>query len=317
MAEDFIDKLVEEVINDKLKEDLTEEELGKLFDENRLGKAYKDLIKRVADDGVKTIESIMFEKVLEERAYSDEFVARQNQKWGKAFVASEAMYICILESAESYNEYVRENHGEEESYLYLALRNIHGRALQIYLEILCLNKNGFADGAYARWRSLYEMSVTSAFIKKYGEEIAKAFVESADKEDRYEWARKAECLMDNKRKYITFADIQRNCELATKEWKKEYAFVNQLVHASPQGTMYRLGDKGGSRVIAVGQSDWGMSISAMHSAISLSQITADFFTVFHHGDSLAAMLTFHNWVERIVSYYKEVEVNCFGGQAEN
>ena len=57
----------------------------------------------------------------------------------------------------------------------------------------------------------------------------------------YEWAREADCFKDYNKKYITFSAIQDNCEIATKEWKKEYNFVNQLVHASPQGTMYRLG----------------------------------------------------------------------------
>ena len=101
--------------------------------------------------------------------------------------------------------------------------------VQIYLEVVCLNKNGFADGAYAKWRSLYELSIIATFIK------------AANTEDRYEWAREADCFKDYNKKYITFSAIQDNCEIATKEWKKEYNFVNQLVHASPQGTMYRLG----------------------------------------------------------------------------
>mgnify|MGYP007003805305 CR=1 FL=1 len=113
--------------------------------------------------------------------------------------------------------------------------------VQIYLEVVCLNKNGFADGAYAKWRSLYELSIIATFIKKYGENVAKAFIKSANTEDRYEWAREADCFKDYNKKYITFSAIQDNCEIATKEWKKEYNFVNQLVHASPQGTMYRLG----------------------------------------------------------------------------
>lgn len=312
MSEDFTDQIivdaVQTVLKNKIRDGMSEEEIDQFFAEESFGKKYADIINMIADDSVKTIEAIMFEKVLEERANTDEFIARQNQRWGKAFVASEAMYICILESAEEYSKYVLEHYKDEKSSLYPVLRYIHGRAMQIYLEILCLNKNGFADAAYARWRSLYELSITSAFIKRYGEVVAKAFLHSADTEDRYEWARQADCFKNFKGKYVRFADIQRNCELATDEWKKEYTFVNQLVHASPQGTMYRLGCKTND-VLLVGRSDWGMAISAMHAAISLSQITSDFFSVFHHGDSLAALLTFHKWVEKIVAYYKEVEDN--------
>lgn len=313
MSEDFTDQIiidtVQTVLNEKIKDGMSEK-INEFFTKESFGKKYADIINMIANVSVKTIDAIMFEKVLEERANTDEFIARQNQKWGNAFVASEAMYICVLESAEEYNTFVMEHYKDEKGYLYPVLRYIHGRAMQIYLEILCLNKNGFADVAYARWCSLYELSITSAFIKQYGEVVANAFLKSADTEDRYEWARKADCFKNFKGKYVRFADIQRNCGLATNEWKKEYDFVNQLVHASPQGTMYRLGSKTND-VLLVGRSDCGMSISAMHSAISLSQITSDFFSVFHHGDSLAAILTFHKWVEKIAACYKKVENNCF------
>jgi hypothetical protein len=307
---DMVKKIYLDLLQEKAVEGLTEEELKKLMNPENIKKVYKETIEMIASSSVKTIEQIMYEKVQVERAYVDEFLARQNQKWGKAFVASDALYICVLESAETYSAYVNEIHGEEVSFLYHALRNIHGRALQVYLEIICLIKNGFADGAYARWRSLYELSVISSFISENGELVAKAFVESADTNDRYEWARTAKCLKNYKKPYITFSLIQSNCELATKEWKKEYDFVNQLVHASPQGTMYRLGADT-SITLPVGRTDMEMGISAIHSAISLVQITADYFTVFTHGDSLVAMLTFHKWVSTVVEYYKTVKENCF------
>lgn len=314
MAEDFIREIAESAINETVSEAIekgcSEEEVEKLLRPENISKANKDLLEKASNDSVDVIESIMYEKVFDDRTFSDEFLARQNQKWGKAFVVSEVMYLCVLESAETYNEYVKEVHKGEKSFLYHALRIIHGRAMQIYLEIVCLNKNGFADGAYARWRSLYELSIISAFIFKYGEEVAESFIKSADTDDRYEWARVADCFKSYKKKYVTFSAIQSNCELATKEWQKEYGFVNQLVHASPQGTVYRLGGDT-SKAIPVGQSDWGMSISAIHSAISLSEITSDFFSVFPHGDSMVAMVTFHKWVEKISQYYKEVEEECF------
>ena len=39
--------------------------------------------------------------------------------------------------------------------------HIHGRALQQFLEIIILMKNGFADGAYASWRSVFELIITN------------------------------------------------------------------------------------------------------------------------------------------------------------
>ena len=306
LMHDIMEQVIEEFVFEEVSNGISEEKLDERLSQDAILKAYKGLVEQASNDSIKTIENIMYEKVLEERACADIFLARQNQKWCKAFVASDAMYICVLESAELYTEYVNEVYSQEISQLFHALRYIHGRALQIYLEITCLNKNGFADGAYARWRSLYELSIMSAFIKKYGENVAKAFIKSANTDDRYEWAREADCFKNYNKKYITFSAIQDNCELATKEWKKEYSFVNQLVHASPQGTMYRLGGDT-SYSLPVGRTDFGMTISAVHSAISLSQITADFFTVYSHDDSILAMVTFHKWIEKIIEYYKEVE----------
>lgn len=317
MAEDFIKDTVataiKNVIQEKLENGASEEEINKILDSSFVSGVMSEVIKETADDSVAFIEENMYEKVLEERYYVDEFLARQNQKWGKAFVASDAMYICVLESAKIYSDYVKEKYSGEISYMYHALRFIHARALQIYLEIVCLNKNGFADGAYARWRSMYELSVVSAFIKKYGEEVAKSFIEAADTDDRYEWARTAICFENYpSNRHVTFSAIQNNCELATKEWKAEYDFVNKLVHASPQGTLYRLG---GDTAVALpaGRTDWGMSISAIHSAISLAIITADFFSLYTHGDSVVAMVTFQKWIDKIKDYYRATETECFSG----
>lgn len=310
MAEDFVyelfEKTMKDVILEKIEKGVSEEQLEELISQENVSNTYKTLVEQISDDSVETIESIMYEKVLEERAYTDEFLAKQNQKWGKAFVASVILYICVLESAEAYRDYVNEVHGQEVSFLYNALANIHGRALQIYLEIMCLNKNGFADGAYARWRSLYELSVIATFISKYGEKVAEAFVKSANTEDVREWARAAECFKNYPiKKKISFNAIQSKCGLETKEWRKEYTFVNKLVHASSQGTMYRLGADT-SKAIPVGRSDSGMAISAVHSAMSLVQITANFFTVFSHGDSTMAILVFRKWIDKIIEYYERV-----------
>ena len=313
-AEDWFDGMFTEVLGEIIKKEqengTSDEMILKILQEKPLAQLYSRTADGASDAFLESMEEIMYEKVFENRALDGEFMAKQEQKWGRVFVAAEAMYLYVLESVESYVEFLNENFGSEISFIYHALRNIHARSMQVFLEILTLNKNGFADGAYARWRSLYELSITASFIKKYGEDVAKAFLESANTNDRYEWARKAECLRESKKRYITFSDIQKNSGLETTEWKREYVFVNQLVHASPQGTMFRLGERTG-KVTPVGKTDWGMSISTIHAAISLSQITVDFFTIFHHGDSLIAAMTLHKWVEKISEYCDEVERNCF------
>ena len=93
------------------------------------------------------------------------------------------MYIMTLEAVEAYVNYVNDLSYEEKfkhHNTFTAMLHIHGRALQEFLEIITLMKNGFADGAYARWRSMYELSIIASFITENGEKVAKEFIEAID-----------------------------------------------------------------------------------------------------------------------------------------
>ena len=76
------------------------------------------------------------------------------------------LLIClgiILESCvEMGNEFSKEvssEHSEDENHLLIALTGLQARGCEIGFEVFTLLKNGFPDGAHARWRSLYEISV--------------------------------------------------------------------------------------------------------------------------------------------------------------
>lgn len=294
---------------------LSEEDATKLvtgvLESGVIEETYSDLIETLSNALSETMESTMYEHVLEARAYTAEFLARQEQKWGKAFVASEALYLCILEATDNYNTFVAAEYAGEENYTYFALKNLHGRALQIYKEILCLNQNGFADGAFARWRSLYELSVVACFINKYGESIAQAYTNSVDSNGTNEWARIAPCFAKKKPKEkITLQELIDNSDI-NETWRSEYKFSNLFVHSSADATFYRLGTCGRSETIPVGHTDWGMSLPATHAANSLVLITVELFSIYPHGDSIAAAKTFFSWIDRIGKYYEDVEEQCF------
>jgi hypothetical protein len=57
------------------------------------------------------------------------------------------------------------------------LLRLNVRACQITSKIIVLLKNGFADGAMARWRSLYEVSVVAMVIVEGGETLARRYVD--------------------------------------------------------------------------------------------------------------------------------------------
>ena len=113
------------------------------------------MINDTSNQMVSDAKMIMHENTLLFRGEETEIIARIEQKWSNAFTTSETMYddswIC-----KDYSDYVNkiDNKEREKSiHKYTALKYIHGRGLQQFLEIITLMKNGFADGAYSRWRS--------------------------------------------------------------------------------------------------------------------------------------------------------------------
>lgn len=303
--------LDEELANADTKEE--KERILSKFEAIDIESLFIKFMNDIQADTFSYMKKTMYEEVMRFRANDQEFLARQEQKWYKAFVASESMYIMTIEAAEVYSEYVKTLSEEEfksKYWTYTALKYIHGRALQQYLEIITLMKNGFADGAFARWRSMYELSIMCSFIKMFGEKTAQKFCEASVTDDRYEWARESQ-IFSTKKKYITFNDIQKECDLSSDAWKQQYDLANIMVHASPQGTFYRLCDMGTKEVIPVGRSDYGITTPGEHSAISLAQISAMFFTIFPESDTLVQANNINNWIDVVREAYFKTHDEVF------
>lgn len=323
MSEDYFTDLMLRTLDDHIEakraEGLTDTEIMERINKIDFTEIFSKMTETMATDTVDTLEKTMYERVLEERAQTAEFMARHEQIWGKGFVASEAMYIMVLETVDMYRQYVDSLPNEMiegKQYHLAALRQIHARACQQFLEITYLIKAGFADGAFARWRSMYELSVVADFLKNNDESVSLAFIESADSDDSWHnWAKSAPCFAGHKGN-IAFNDIQNKCDLSTDDWKRQYKLANKVVHASPQGTIYRLGTFVDTGVLQAGHSDYGVSLAAEHSAISLAVITASFLTILPYGDGAVNASTIGKWVDVVRKYYFEAEDSCFSKDNE-
>ena len=304
-----------EAANDMAEQGVSEQVIEERIFKN-LNTSLYELVKTSANDTVDFFKQHMYEIELEERANAAEFLARQEQKWGKCFAASQAMYTMAVESAELYSNYVINEIEDdvflEKQFTFLALQHIQGRACQEFLEILVLMREGFADGAYARWRSMFELSCVATFIVKYGEKTAKLYYEQSETENKkFSWA--AEAL--NKKK-PTFKDIQDDCDL-DPAWSNQYKLACFVNHASPQGTFKRLANgpamsESLHQIIPVGRSDYGIDVPAEHSAISLQLITIQFLMLFPHTDSRSRVLVLYKWVEVIRELYFTTHEKVFG-----
>lgn len=324
MVNDFVLDILNDALQDLLDEfradGLSDSEIiDKLSDwkiENMLSK----LTETISSDMVHTVKDTIHERVLDQRSNAEQFMAHNNQIWGNGFIVSEAMYLIALDAGNEINAYASTlaiEQYREIMFRYCVLGELYARACQQYLEIIHLIKGGFADGAYARWRSLFELSVVSEFIRNNDEEVAKAYHGASFTDDgRYGWAGVAPCFSGWKNpNKITFDNIKEQCSLATDAWNSQYKLANKIVHATPQGTFDRLGAPSGPRnCTPVGPSVYGLATPAVNAAISLSRIATDYFGFVASGDGIVYIKTISKWSDTVRKCYTEIERTCFEHQ---
>lgn len=324
MLSDFVMDILYSVLQeelDKFRADgLSDSEIMDKISELKIEDALEKVTETTSSDAVDTMKNTMYERAIEEQSKAEQFMEHNREIWGNGFVASETMYLIALEAGSDINAYARtlpEDQYRDKMYRYCVLGELYGRACQQYLEIIYLVKGGFADGAYARWRSLFELSVISEFIRNHDEKVAKAYYEASFTDDgRFGWAGAAPCFANWKKpEKISFEDIKKQCSIATDSWNNQYKLANKVVHATPQGTFDRLGVPSGSRDFTpVGHSDYGVAPPAVNAALSLSSMAADYFGLARSGESIVYTRVLTKWASLIREYYAEIEAKCFNEQ---
>ena len=279
--------------------------------------AIVQFIEDTADGWVAKAFSDMDDKLTSSNASMQSFLQHNSMLWRDGFDKSEMLYLMILEMSDHYQAYYLDLSDKTRNALknrYYVLRKLHGRACQQFYEILWLLRGGFADGAYARWRSLFELSVIAEFISQNDEQVAKAFVDSVKTNEvkDYGWAKNAQCFASLKPKAsVTFEMIRGQCTTITEDWKKAYKESCQVVHASPLGTLGRMGSPNENRVISTGSSDYGLAPPAVNSAISLMHVTIFYFGLLRQMDSRAMIRTIQKWLDILIDCYTSINSRSF------
>ena len=99
-----------------------------------------------------------------------------NKKWGTPLDLLEILLSVSLQTGTDFNEYYRPKAVEENDLIFEALTQLHARGCQVGREALLLLRNGYADGAHARWRTLHEISVDALFISNNGQDVAERYL---------------------------------------------------------------------------------------------------------------------------------------------
>ena len=147
MAKGFFDQMLDDEINEYVnqcrKEGVRDEEIMHRIENIDFENYFIEATNNISQKNSEYFVEKMHEIAMGERETMNEFLTHQEQLWGKCFDASLTMYVLTLEAAENYGKLIVEKASVEEKknkqYTFLALQHLHGRACQVFLEILYLS----------------------------------------------------------------------------------------------------------------------------------------------------------------------------------
>ncbi|MBI5212824.1 MAG: hypothetical protein HY957_05555 [Nitrospirae bacterium] len=225
-------------------------------------------------------------------------------------------------------EFVGKGKGSLSKTKWTVLIHLHSRACQIGSEIVTLLKAGYADGAQARWRSLHEVAVVTAFIHAHDDLVAEQYlmhdeieeyksigqqldIDSSLGDDRnfssylHDLQIRKDGLIERYGKVFsedygwaacvlnnrrpTFKDIEKEVNLS--HLRSYYREASHNVHAGVRGTFSRLGlhPSVADSLLLVGVSDFGLADPGHLSALSLTHATASILFEIADIDSVVFM----------------------------
>jgi hypothetical protein len=217
--------------------------------------------------------------MLKDRRKFGAYSGKQIQKiWGRPLDLLEMLVVIAEEVGDKFNNRHRPQAAKENNIVFEALTRIHARACQIGFEVLTLLRQGFSDGAHARWRVLHELAVVAYFIGAHDDDLAERYLlhdavesykalneyqrhyerlgyEAPDLEELDELRKIRDDLRDRYGdSYLTsygwaakhlgnanpsFSQLERAVNL--EHWRPFYRLASHNVHANPKGLYFRLG----------------------------------------------------------------------------
>ena len=130
-------------------------------------------------------------------------------------------YHSVIEFIDRQIRNLTDEHKDKNDILFSTIRNLCHKCIFIAREIECLMKNGFPNGALARWRTLFEYNMISNFIlgqKDNAPECAERYIYYADIE-RYKFAKA----------YKEHAPYFEFKKLSKKEFEEKQKIYDKLI----------------------------------------------------------------------------------------
>ena len=265
--------------------------------------------------------------------------------WGKPLILLETLIGVCLELGFQFNEHFGLRPDADRDLVAEALIRLHARGCQVSSEIVTLLKHGFAEGAYARWRTLHEMNVTGNFLARQGSEVAERYLMHhgvSDYKDALDYQKhcvtlgwapiSADELLHIKEAYDqllekygehfknkygwaakalgkanpNFSEIEQLAGLSHS--RPFYLMGNLSVHASSKGTLFRLGaPPGSSNMLVAGPSLFGFAEPGQATAWTMNQLTGALLLTNPNIDSITLVGATSMLVDEIYEAFYEAE----------
>ncbi len=313
------------------------EDLDKLL--NVLG---KEVLPKISEIVTERLKKNAEEILKEHREDREGFEERLYERWKEPLDLLEYLIMISIESGQVHQSKLILAANESDKFKFEALIQIHARACQISNEILILLKAGCADGANARWRTLYELVVISFFLLDNDDEVSKRYL-------KHETVRKFKDAKDYRDHYeqLGFASIEeqefeeikkekeRLCKKYNDRFNKDWGWIPSslsdqnfralaehvglghllpfynlsaaTIHGLSRG-LYRLGlmPDSQSKLLLCGSTNYGLADPLQNTSISLYQITLCLLDLQPDFASFVQMRVMDSFVDEIG--YKAVNV---------
>lgn len=279
--------------------------------ESESEKGVTELMEQLRKNHLKDVLEVEREKRLVHMEIDRQaFARRLALTWKKPLELLDLHLALAFELGGTWSKKLRSGKRKKDAELVEVITRLHARSLQVAAEVRALLREGFADGALARWRTVHELAVVAFFIAQERNDMARRYLDHLDV-DSYKAAQgfeRAASLLGYKKvapkelaaltkkvnalkaeygkafaedygwsvsglkgKPPNFANIEEAVHL--ERFRPYFRLASNTVHAGPKGAYFRLGTYG-IDILLAGPSNVGLEEAARLTALSIAQITS-------------------------------------------
>jgi hypothetical protein len=210
-TDDSLQVILEEILSEY--GDISEKAVGSA--EEGESEEIREIMSKSADALLKRLKLRAVDKLEAVREIEKEFEAAVLRTWKKPLDLLDLLLYLSLEVASDFNS-ERGSKTSKHDYVRRALVRQQAKACLVFNEMGHLLRSGFPSGAHLHWKTLHEITCVSYFVSKYGEDMAKRFLDYEVVERYFQ----AEALLEHQQKIGYETSSEREFEVVKKEFSK-------------------------------------------------------------------------------------------------